>query len=123
MSALDVALARADAGDAEAQAFYEEFLNTLLYVPTTEPEPNALTVSLLVADIEGEGIVPVFDSEARLGAWAERDDMPFTVLAGHTLVERLDRELLIALNPGTEHYKLFVEDELGWLRERLAEAG
>jgi len=127
-SDLDRALARAEDGDAQAQAFYDAFLNARLYVPTATDDTGdtgdtglpADTVSLLVADIEGEGIVPVFDSEARLADWAE-EPAPFTVLAGHALVAELDPMLSLALNVGTEHFKLFVEDELAWLRERLSE--
>jgi len=119
---LDAVLAVAERGDAEAMAFYDAFLNARLYVPTTEEDPagEAGTVGLLVAEVEDEGFVPVFDTEARLTDWAERE-LPFTVLAGHTLVEQLDPELQIALNVGTEHFKLFVEPELKWLRARLGE--
>jgi hypothetical protein len=121
-SPLDRALGVAELGDAQAQAFYDAFLNARLYVPTAEDDPDLPTdtVSLLVADIEGEGIVPVFDSEDRLATWAE-EPVAFTVLAGHALVEQLDPALQIALNVGTEHFKLFVESELAWLRERLGE--
>lgn len=119
---LDQALAVAEEGDDFAQAFYDAFLNARLYVPTASDDTGlpSDTVSLLVADIEGEGIVPVFDSEARLAAWAE-EPVPFTVLAGHTLVAQLDPELSVALNVGTPHFKLFVDAELAWLRERLSE--
>jgi len=121
---LDRALAAAEDSDDRAQAFYDAFLNARLYVPTagddTDDEADGDTVSLLVADIEGEGIVPVFDSEARLAAWAE-EPVPFTVLPGHTLVAQLDPELSVALNVGTPHFKLFVDAELGWLRDRLNE--
>jgi SseB protein N-terminal domain len=119
---LDRALAAAGASDDRAEAFYDAFLNARLYVPTERDDTDlpADTVSLLVADIEGEGIVPVFDSEARLAAWAE-EPVPFTVLPGHALVAQLDPELSVALNVGTEHFKLFVDDELAWLRERLEE--
>jgi len=121
-TALDRALAVAEDGDDQAQAFYDAFLNARLYVPTASDDTDIPddTVSLLVADIEGEGIVPVFDSEERLAVWAE-EPVPFTVLAGHALVAQLDPELSVALNVGTPHFKLFVEAELGWLRERLAE--
>ncbi len=119
---LDRALAVAEDSDDQAQTFYDVFLNARLYVPTATDETEVPddTVSLLVADIEGEGIVPVFDSEERLAVWAE-EPVPFTVLAGHALVAQLDPELSVALNVGTPHFKLFVEAELGWLRERLAE--
>ena len=122
VSALDRALARAEDGDAQAQAFYDAFLNARLYVPTAsdDADPTGDTVSLLVADIEGEGIVPVFDSEARLADWAE-EPVPFTVLPGHALVAQLDPDLAVALNVGTTHFKLFVDAELAWLRERLNE--
>jgi hypothetical protein len=110
------------AGDDHAQAFYDAFLNARLYVPTASDDTDLPddTVSLLVADIEGEGIVPVFDSEARLAAWAE-EPVPFTVLPGHALVAQLDPELSVALNVGTDYFKLFVDAELAWLRERLNE--
>lgn len=110
-------------GDERAQAFYDAFLNARLYVPTASDDTDLPdnTVSLLVADIEGEGIVPVFDSEARLATWAE-EPVPFTVLAGHALVALLDPELSVALNVGTPYFKLFVDAELAWLRERLDES-
>lgn len=119
-TALDLALIKSEEGEAQAQAFYDAFFNARLYIPTTEPEPGAEagSVSLLVADIDGEGVVPVFDSIERLTGWAERE-LPFTVLAGHALIEHLDPDLQIALNAGHAQFKLFVGEELGWLRERL----
>ncbi|MHA1537242.1 MAG: SseB family protein [Alphaproteobacteria bacterium] len=119
-TALDLALIKSEEGEAQALAFYDAFFNARLYIPTTEPEGEAEegSVTLLVADIDGEGVVPVFDSQAQLAGWAERE-MPFTVLAGHALVEHLDPELQIALNAGHKQFKLFVGEELGWLRARL----
>lgn len=122
-SDLDLALIKSEEGEAEAQAFYDAFFNARLYIPTTDPEPGAEegSVALLVADIDGEGVVPVFDSQERLTGWAERE-MPFTVLAGHALIEHLDPELQIALNAGHAQFKLFVGEELGWLREQLGQS-
>lgn len=119
-SALDLALIKSEEGEAQAQAFYDAFFNARLYIPTTDPEPGAEegSVALLVAEIDGQGVVPVFDSIERLTGWAERE-MPFTVLAGHALIEHLDPELQIALNAGHPQFKLFVGEELGWLRARL----
>lgn len=122
-TALDLALIKSEAGEAgeaEAQAFYDAFFNARLYIPTTDPETGAEegSVALLVADIDGEGVVPVFDSIERLTGWAERE-LPFTVLAGHALIEHLDPELQIALNAGHAQFKLFVGAELDWLRTRL----
>jgi len=119
-SALDLALIKSEEGEEEAQSFYDAFFNARLYIPTTDPEPGAEegSVALLVAQIDGEGVVPVFDSHARLAGWAERE-IPFTVLAGHALIEHLDPELQIALNAGHPQFKLFVGEELGWLRARL----
>ena len=119
-TALDLALIKSDAGEAEAQAFYDTFFTTRLYIPTTDPEPGAEegSVTLLVAEIDGEGVVPVFDSQERLTEWAERE-LPFTVLAGHALIEHLDPEIQIALNAGYAQFKLFVCEELDWLRAQL----
>ena len=120
-TALDLALIESEKGEVQAQAFYDAFYNSRLYIPTTEPEAGAEegSVTLLVADIDGQGVVPVFDSIERLTGWAERE-MPFTVLAGHALIEHLDPELQIALNAGYARFKLFVGEELSWLREQLA---
>lgn len=122
-TALDLALIKSEEGEAQAQAFYDAFFNARLYIPTTDPEPGAEegSVALLVADIDGEGVVPVFDSQERLTGWAERE-MPFTVLAGHALIEHLDPELQIALNAGHAQFKLFVGEEISWLREQLAQS-
>jgi SseB protein N-terminal domain/SseB protein C-terminal domain len=122
LTALDLALTKSEEGEAEAQAFYDAFFDTRLYIPTTDPEPGAEegSVALLVADIDGEGVVPVFDSIERLTGWAERE-IPFTVLAGHALIEHLDPGLQIALNAGHVQFKLFVAEEIGWLREQLGQ--
>ncbi len=119
-TALDLALIKSEEGEAEAQAFYDAFFNARLHIPTTDPEPGAEegSVALLVADIDGAGVVPVFDSIERLTGWAERE-IPFTVLAGHALIEHLDPKLQIALNAGHAQFKLFVAEEIGWLREQL----
>ena len=122
MTALDAALARADDGDAQAQAFYDAFLQAQLYVPTAEgpdSDPDA-GLRLLVAEVEDERIVPVFDTHERFAEWAEAD-CPFAVVSGFSLVEALDPALSLALNVGLSGFKLFVPDELAWLRQQISQ--
>lgn len=121
-TALDAALARADDGDTQAQAFYDVFLQAQLYVPTAErlDSDPAAGLRLLVADVEDERIVPVFDTHERFAEWAEAE-CPFAVVSGFSLVEALDPDLSLALNVGLPGFKLFVPDELAWLRQQLSQ--
>ena len=131
MTDLDKALERlwqeADRPDARA-AFYDLFLNTTFYVPTTEsnaPDGGCSEkhgTAPLVVVYEGEDYLVLFDREERLNGWAEQI-LPFAEVPGHILVGLCVPGLHWALNVGTEHAKQFVPDEIAWLRRVVSQAG
>ena len=133
MTAIDKAMQAAVEDGQKAKEFYELFFDTEFLVPThdTDVQPGEnrqVDLSQDPAEImafeRDEGlVVPIFDTEARLAAWAEeRDRVPFLRLYGRQLVQDLDPELTFVLNPGTEHAKLFVREELDMLRSQMGAA-
>jgi hypothetical protein len=125
MTELDQALERLwqDTDELTAQvAFYDLFLNTTFFVPTTTDEASAggcgskNSMTPLVVEYEGEDYLMMFDREERLTGWAERT-LPFAEVPGHVLAKMSVPGLYWALNVGTEHAKQFVPDEISWLKE------
>lgn len=131
MTELDKALERlwqAAHKPAAQAAFYDLFLNTTFYVPTTESKVSdggcsgKQGTAPLVVEYEGEDYLVLFDREERLTGWAEQA-LPFTEVPGHVLVGLCVPGLHWALNVGTEHAKQFVPDEIAWLRGVVSQAG
>jgi len=125
MTELDQALERLwqDSEEPAAQVgFYDLFLNTTFFVPTTDGEPSTggcgskNSMAPLVVEYEGEDYLVLFDSEERLTGWAEKT-LPFAEVPGHVLAKMSVPGLYWALNVGTEHAKQFVPDEIAWLKE------
>ncbi len=129
MSDLDKALSalRKDPEDRSAQSgFYDLFLNTLFFVPTTnemfspdgDSDEQEVEVPLIIEN-DGTDYLVFFDQQLRLNDWAEQD-APFVKLPGHVLAEMTTDELHWVMNIGTDHFKEFVPDEIAWLKDAVA---
>lgn len=75
--------------------------------------------------LNGSDIVPVLKqmgrkrmAQGRLSAWAQRE-IGFVAIPGHAVVEMVNSDLHWALNAGTEYTKIFVPDEIKWLKESV----
>ena len=120
MTKLDDALAAAKAGKGSEMDFYNLFLNSELLVPLAEPpnpaDPGSLKPILIESD--GKNYLMLFDSEDRLAAWAKRK-LDFAGLKGADIVAMMDPSVPWVLNVGTEHVKVFVPDEIQWLKSAI----
>ncbi len=126
MSDLDKALSalRKDPEDRSAQSgFYDLFLNSLFFVPTTnemfspdgDSDEEEVEVPLIIEN-EGTDYLVFFDQQLRLNDWAEQE-APFVKLPGHVLAEMTTDKLHWVMNIGTDHFKEFVPDEIAWLKD------
>lgn len=130
MTPLAQAIRAVDSGRSEPTDFYRLFLTTELLVPVDDatmersqsgelgPEDD---ISILVLEGDEGPMVPLFDSATKLNEWAGQE-MPFMALTGEVLLEVLDADLQIALNPNTDHSKLLDIDEIATLREWMAQS-
>lgn len=119
---LDKALEAAEKDEARAQEFYELFLNTEIFIPLAErPEGEEPTsIKPLLAGTGEDCRLMLFDSEARLNAWAGQE-MDYAAMQGYELVELMDGEIPWVLNGGTEHPKEFDSEEILWLKASMEE--
>jgi hypothetical protein len=115
MTPLDQALEGAKTSQCKRNAFYGLLVNTTLYIPTYETEAQE-KFNPILADIDGTTYLMVFDSEDKLSSWAQTP-MPFTTLPGHVVAEITQGNIHWALNPGTEHTKILVPEEIQWLKD------
>jgi hypothetical protein len=130
MTALDQALETLwEQDDEKSQAhFYELFLSTEFFVPTTDEQSAAGSrggqggLTPLVVEYEGEDYLVLFDSEERLTDWAEKR-LPFVRVSGQVLAEKSVPGLFWALNVGTAYAKQFIPDEIAWLKTVVAHGG
>lgn len=115
MTPLDQALEGAKTSQCKRNAFYGLLMNTTLYIPTHETEEGE-KFNPILATIENITYLMFFDSEEKLSNWAQAP-MPYTTLAGHVVAEITQGNIHWALNPGTEHAKILMPDEIQWLKE------
>lgn len=130
MTELDQALEalRQNMHDAKSQSrFYDIFLNAVFHVPTLHGEMEGAGEAVadgqvlpLVIEADGNDYLMLFDTKERLVAWAEGDAVSVEV-PGHILAATSQPPLHWALNVGTEYSKQFLPDEIGWLREVVAQ--
>lgn len=129
MTAIDQALEalRANPDDRKAQAgFYDLFLNSSFFIPTTNEMVSTDDKSAeekievpLILESEGADFLVFFDQKERLDAWAEQE-VPCLQLPGHVLAEMTPAELHWAMNIGTAYNKQFAPDEIAWLKDVVA---
>jgi len=126
MTELDQALEtlRVNPEDQKAQSgFYDLFLNSKLFVPTTmetikqdDAEEGKETELPLIIESDGTDYLVFFDRQQRLHDWAEQE-AACVELPGHVLAEMTTGELHWAMNVGTDHVKQFAPDEIAWLKD------
>ena len=127
MSVLDSAYSDALKNEGAQSSFYNAFLNAEIFIPTHDvPESDQRkragddeSISPIFVASEGIQYLMLFDSQERLGAWAQKE-VGFVALPGHAIVEMMSADTHWALNVGTEYMKTFVPDEIKWLKESLA---
>lgn len=112
-------------GTRDAMEFYELFLSTELLIPVDaasvdDSESEELgpgdSVSILVVETDDGPVVPAFDEAEKLNNWAQQE-MPYVAVKGEVLLEVLETDLQVALNPNTDESKLFERSELDELRD------
>lgn len=126
MTPLDRALEalRLDTNDAVAQSeFYDLFLNTTFCVPRLDPREmdNAAgegQVLPLIMESDGNDFLMIFDTEERLKDWAS-EEVAWVGVPGYALTLSTMPPLHLALNVGTDYSKIFIPDEIAWLREAV----
>jgi len=132
MTELDNALEtlRQDTRNPEKQSrFYDLFLNSEFYIPTNiapentdenaeESEENRQGAPL-VMEADGNDFLVLFSSLDRLNDWA-KSEAGYIQVPGHVIAENSTHPLHWVLNLGTEHVKIFVPDEIDWLKEAVA---
>jgi hypothetical protein len=129
MTPLDRALVAATKDPQERPNYWNTFLQTDIYVPTRnvpakeEEKRTAIGDSIqpIVIESEGERYVMLFDTKERLSAWAKRE-IGFVRLPGHAVVEMARLDARWALNVGTDYMKIFVPEEITWLKQLLLES-
>ncbi|AJF06131.1 SseB family protein [Geoalkalibacter subterraneus] len=132
MTELDDALEvlRQDTRNPEKQSrFYDLFLNSEFYIPTyITPENTDEKVeesgenrqgTPLVMEADGNDFLVLFSTLDRLNEWA-KSEATYIQVPGHVIAENSTHPLHWVLNLGTEHVKIFVPDEIDWLKEAVA---
>jgi hypothetical protein len=117
MTELETALAAAAGDEAARPRFYETLLKSqVLIVPAGETPaivdgvvPEESSISLGVIELDGVQHVPFYSDESRLEPGTQ-----FLRLAARDLLE-MTRGAYLVLNPGSEHGKAFVPEEVASL--------
>ena len=128
MTELDKALIAAQGDQAQANTFYNLFLNSDVFIPTYDAatttesrmrrSQEGESFTPIVVENEGIPFLPIFDTLERLQTWAQGREITYIQMPAHALIRSsLDPRLHIVLNVGTPHFKEFVPDELNWLRQ------
>ncbi len=104
--------------------YYNRFLDTTFFVPIHDPARmeggvetlNEDDVVPLVVESEGNDYLMLFDTGERMNDWAHFQ-VPHVMMKGDQLAITSIPPLHWALNAGTEQSKLFLLDEIAWLKE------
>jgi len=103
--------------------FYRLFLSSTFYLPTYDEETGGVSVNKqdekmlpLIMESEGNNYMMIFDLEDRVVEWAE-EGAHCIALPGHVIVEMATEGLHLAMNVGTEQAKVFVPEEIAWLKD------
>ncbi len=125
MTDLDQALEVARQNPAQANFFYDAFLNAPLFIPAMradQKEGNWMQIKtserfypLYLRNGEVRA-VPVFDTVDRMQDWAEPKIFDFIVLQGHLFLKVIAEDVDILLNEGTESRHHFTSEILHQLR-------
>lgn len=107
--------------------FYSLFLQTDFQVPTFDQESGGMArldrntaapdkALPLIMESEGNHYMMLFDQAERVTAWAE-DEVQCLTVPGYVVIAMATEELHLAMNIGTDHSKLFVPEEISWLKQ------
>ena len=126
MTQLDKAFVSATKNQDSQSDFYNLFLNTDIFIPTYDMPQNESqkragvneSIKPIIVDSEGISYLMLFDTKDKLSTWAQRE-VGFVALPGHAVVEMMGSDLHWALNAGTEYTKIFVPEEIKWLKESV----
>ncbi len=121
---LDEAFETAKTNESKRNDFYALVLSSTLYVPThdipTEESAGRAsdqsTFSPIIVEAEGVAYLMLFDTIEKLTAWAQRP-IGYVGLPGHVIAGISESHLHWALNAGTNHLKIFMPDEVRWMKE------
>lgn len=124
---LDIAVGAAMQDPSKRMAFYGLFLETELFFPvidtapgtgkTAAPEEGGSLAPLLL-EVDGEPVLPVFDTQERLVEWAQGTEMQFGGMPGHAIAEMAasqDPVVQIAFNVGLDSFHHMIGEEVEWL--------
>jgi hypothetical protein len=129
MTPLDRALVAGNKDPKERPNYWNTFLQAEIYIPThnvpaKEEEKRSTigeAIQPIVIESEGERYVMLFDTKERLSAWAKQE-IGFVRLPGHAVVDMASLDARWALNVGTDYTKIFVPEEIAWLKQLLRES-
>ena len=127
MTPLDKAFEAATKNPDKQSEYYNLFLNSEIFIPTHDlPSKESIAragegerISPFIIESEGKKYLMLFDTKERLSSWAKRE-VGFAVVRGHVVVEMMSADIQWALNVGTDHAKIFVSDEIKWMKENAA---
>ncbi|MEE2566379.1 SseB family protein [Hyphobacterium marinum] len=133
---LDRAVQAGSADPDRRAEFYELFYNSSVYaaiIPlgsdaaedafSGTARPDHLRAVFLAGRIDGVTVIEVFDSEARLNAFAEANgfgEYGILFVPIRDLLDAFSGDFRFHLNPGTTHQKLFTVAETQMLQQRRA---
>jgi len=126
---LDDALQLAKTNPANANFFYDTFLNSMIVIPALRENKKEGTWTQIMATERFFPLylrsgplraVPVFDRLERLRAWAATKDakasFDYLVLPGHIFLKVIAADVNLVLNEGTEYPYTFTAEILEQLR-------
>lgn len=128
MTELDQALEIARQNPAQANFFYDTFLNAPLYIPAQrqgkqegeweeiKKEERFFPLYLRNGEVRA---VPVFDELERLQRWAEPKNFDYIVLPGHLFLKVIAKDVDILLNEGSDWRYHFTKQILEQLRNAV----
>lgn len=124
MTPLDQAFEAAKTNESKRNDFYALVLNSTLYIPTHDipaeekfvrADDNS-TFNPIIVEAEGTAYVMLFDTIEKLTNWAQRP-VGYVGLPGHVIASISESHLHWALNAGTNYLKIFMPDEVRWMKE------
>ena len=126
MTPLDTAVKEARKSEEARREFYNIFLRSELYIPVqSEFEGEGrqrikekTQILPILAEARGVKHVMLFDSQQRLSEWAPQG-LKFIGCTGHAIVGMADPEVPWFMNVGSEFSKVFVTEEVRWLKQYL----
>lgn len=125
MTELDDALEIAIKNPAQANFFFDTFLNTNIFVPALRDGQRPGTWTLIAATErffplflrkEEKRAVPVFDTLEKLRVFAKERDFDYLILPAHIFLKVIAADVGILLNEGTPYRYEFSTDALEKLR-------